>query len=320
MKHACIFCNRRLGENDLLEQFPVGRRLAYDAEHARLWVVCGKCRRWNMAPLDADERGGALDGLERTFRDARWGATSDNIGLARLDSGVELVRIGRAPWPELASWRYGRSLARRHHLNTAGTVFLACVATLAATGLPLLPMMGIIATGTMGQKLVWRVLKLKSGGPAVYRGRPGGAGDAEITVRLDHLEHVELAARGESDWEVRAMHENGAARISGPAAVNVLRHLTPRMNYEGGTRAEIRDAVERIRGAGHPSQVFARVARSASRGARLMKHYSRDEMLAIEIAAHEDAERRAMDGELALLEHEWRRADEIAGIVERELA
>jgi hypothetical protein len=36
--------------------------------------------------------------------------------------------------------------------------------------------------------------------------------------------------------------------------------------------------------------------------------------LALEMAAHEDIERRAMEGELAILEDAWRQAEEIAAI------
>jgi hypothetical protein len=39
--------------------------------------------------------------------------------------------------------------------------------------------------------------------------------------------------------------------------------------------------------------------------------------LALEMAAHEEAERRALEGELALLEDAWREAEEIAGIADR---
>jgi hypothetical protein len=36
--------------------------------------------------------------------------------------------------------------------------------------------------------------------------------------------------------------------------------------------------------------------------------------LALEMAAHEDTERRALEGELAMLEAQWKDAEEIAGI------
>ena len=47
-----MFCNRSLGENRVVEHFPVGRRLAFDAERGRLWVVCRKCERWNLSPME----------------------------------------------------------------------------------------------------------------------------------------------------------------------------------------------------------------------------------------------------------------------------
>lgn len=39
--------------------------------------------------------------------------------------------------------------------------------------------------------------------------------------------------------------------------------------------------------------------------------------LALEMAGHEDTERRALEGELALLEDAWREAEEIAAIADR---
>ena len=39
--------------------------------------------------------------------------------------------------------------------------------------------------------------------------------------------------------------------------------------------------------------------------------------LVLEMAGHEDTERRALEGELALLEDAWREAEEIAAIADR---
>ena len=38
---------------------------------------------------------------------------TDNIGIARLREGLELVRIGPALRPEFAAWRYGDQFGRR---------------------------------------------------------------------------------------------------------------------------------------------------------------------------------------------------------------
>ena len=52
MYATCMFCNGPLGRNDALEHFPVGRRLAFDGEKGRLWVICPSCARWNLTPLE----------------------------------------------------------------------------------------------------------------------------------------------------------------------------------------------------------------------------------------------------------------------------
>src|SRR5262249_59919980 len=43
---------------------------------------------------------------------ARLQMSPDNIGLARFRGGFELVRVGPALLPEIASWRYGTRLTR----------------------------------------------------------------------------------------------------------------------------------------------------------------------------------------------------------------
>jgi uncharacterized protein with PIN domain len=49
---TCLFCHAALGANRELEAFQVGRRLAFDPERGRLWVVCSHCARWNLTPLE----------------------------------------------------------------------------------------------------------------------------------------------------------------------------------------------------------------------------------------------------------------------------
>ena len=40
MFSTCMFCNESLRTNGVVEAFPVGRWLAFDAARGRLWVVC----------------------------------------------------------------------------------------------------------------------------------------------------------------------------------------------------------------------------------------------------------------------------------------
>ena len=98
MFSTCIFCNKPLGQNESLEAFPVGERIAFDAARGRLWVVCRACERWNLSPLD--ERWEAIDQAEKLYRDTRRRVSTDNIGLAKLREGTTLVRIGSCMAPE----------------------------------------------------------------------------------------------------------------------------------------------------------------------------------------------------------------------------
>src|SRR6185312_14607621 len=90
------------------------------AAKGRLWVICRRCERWNLTPLD--ERWEAVEEAERLYRDTRRRVTSEEIGLARLTDGTELVRIGAPLRPEFAGWRYGDQFGRRRnrHLLIAG--------------------------------------------------------------------------------------------------------------------------------------------------------------------------------------------------------
>src|ERR1044071_1734073 len=104
MYSICMFCHTSLGANEVIEHFPVGRKLAFDAAKGRLWVVCTRCTRWNLTPLE--ERWEAIEECERLFRDTRLRVSTDNIGLAKLKEGLELVRIGQPQRGEFAAWRY----------------------------------------------------------------------------------------------------------------------------------------------------------------------------------------------------------------------
>ena len=111
MYQTCMFCNRPLGVNEVVEHFPVGRRLAFDAERGRLWVVCRRCERWNLSPLE--ERWEAVEMCERLFTATRIRVSTENVRLAKHPEGLELVRIGRPLRPEFAAWRYGDQFGRR---------------------------------------------------------------------------------------------------------------------------------------------------------------------------------------------------------------
>lgn len=94
---TCVFCDHDLKG--------AAARRAFDPWLGRLWRVCPSCGRWNVVPLE--ERWETMESLERQARDrGRTLLRSEHLDL--VDLGREhILRVGRAPRPELAGWRYG---------------------------------------------------------------------------------------------------------------------------------------------------------------------------------------------------------------------
>ena len=312
MYSTCIFCHAALEANDAIEHFPVGRRLAFDPERGRLWVVCRKCRQWNLTPTE--ERWEAIEECERFYRDTKLRVSTDQIGLARLPSGVELVRIGRPERPEFAAWRYGDQLGRRRRtaMMRAGIGLGALGALViggAAAGVGIGSFGWIIAQ--MGERVV-------SGSPDRVVARLPVAGVGYVTVKAKHLARLHLMSGGvDGRWQLGVPHRKEIVTLEGDPAIKALARMLPQLNRFGGSRERVRDAVALIEHEADPMRFFAVAARQAS-GQRQSKISGLPEAtrLALEMAAHEDSERRALEGELALLEQAWKEAEDVAAIAD----
>ena len=343
MYSTCLFCNRPLGENEAIEEFPVGRRLAYDAARGRLWVVCRRCERWNLSPLET--RWEAIEACERRYRDTRLRVSTDNIGLARLSEGLELVRIGAPQRPEFAAWRYGDQFGRRRKraiaYTAAGAAGLgAVVAGGAALGVTVgggwYGFIGLY-NNWMNERTVARIRDLD--------GNP-------IRVQTKHLlESRIIPVGGEEGWALELAHVRGWEKgntkerqmeslvLEGDTAVRVAGQLMARVNRRGGKRDTVQAAVKQIEESGDPETYLRDAARVSTRlreaGAAVLeekrrrrrsraKHTRKGSLqalpgemkLAVEMATQEQAEREAMEGELAMLEAAWQAAEEIAGIAD----
>src|SRR3954469_7569708 len=138
----------------MIERFPVGRRIAFDAAKGRLWVVCTHCRRWNLSPIE--ERFEAIEDCERLYRGTSVRVSTDNIGLARMKDGLELVRVGAPLRPEFAAWRYaGQFLGRRQRANvTAGATVLGAAGLSVAVGVAAAPLVAMPAISIVALPLV----------------------------------------------------------------------------------------------------------------------------------------------------------------------
>jgi hypothetical protein len=194
---TCIFCHASLGSNEAVEHVAVGCRLAFDATRGRLWAVCRKCERWNLSPLG--ERWEAIEECERLFGGTRMRVSTDNIVLARVADGVELVRVGSPQRPEMAAWRSGDQFGRRR------IKYLACtgIGVAAVTSLyVLVPVTGIMAGG------VYPLIRLvNSVNAMVLRRRPGAQiplpGLAEpVRIRRSQIGRIKIA-RIAADWVLK---------------------------------------------------------------------------------------------------------------------
>ena len=240
MYSTCLFCNQNLGANEAIEHFPVGRRLAFDEAKGRLWVVCRKCERWNLTPLE--ERWEAIEECERAFRETRMRVSTEHIGLARLKEGLELVRIGEPQRPEMAAWRYGDQFGRRRRKRFA---LVAGAVVVGGTVMVAGPMLGL-AVGAGGLPF-----QLLNAGGSIYRHRklvhiptPDGS---TVPTRLSEIPKVRLLADG-NDVVLHVpivapqggpwwRYERGTRQLelTGMDAIRAAGALLPSLNRGGGS-------------------------------------------------------------------------------------
>jgi hypothetical protein len=314
MYSTCMFCNRSLGENEVLETFPIGRRLAFDAGRGRLWVVCTRCARWNLSPIE--ERWEAVEACERLYRETRTRVSTDNIGLARLREGLELVRIGRPVSDEFAAWRYGDQFGRRRRraiaYGVAGTAVLGAFLVGGAA-------VGVAGSGLMSQ---WgNIINIVVNGRTRVRIRS----DEGKVLKLKgwDLQRTRLLTPAQAgDWQLEVGRKGKERVFSGERALGYAGKVMPGINEAGGSPRVVQEAVERIEAAGGPEPFLLTGLPESDMSRGRMRHkpagmvnkHPRSTKLALEMALHEEQERRAMEGELWLLEIAWKEAEEIAAI------
>ena len=362
MYRHCIHCNGALGTNEAIEALPVGRRIAFDGARGRLWVVCARCARWNLVPFEA--RWEALEQCERAFRGTRLRRSTDNVGLARLRDGTELVRIGAPLRPEFAAWRYAAAFAGRYWRAQAARA----AGVIAVVG-------GSIATGQFG--FIGQATRLLGDNETRVpyatwdRWRHGTMvrdrdGTRHRVNRLDLLRTrllphetddvcamVDLSLPGDG-WGARRTRP---LVVTGDEAMALLRTALPLINRRTGAEETVRAALHLVdrepatqllrrtaeRGhvrrplehllakrrdpiplaarlfseRTHPHDPLRDAAASNDADDHVLLTLSAADRLAVEMALHEDDERRWLDGELHELERHWREAEEIAAIADR---
>jgi hypothetical protein len=352
---TCLTCHRHLGVNQEIPTFPVGERLAFDAERGRLWVVCTHCGGWNLSPLE--DRWEAIEACERLFRATRLRYSTANIGIAQLPSGLQLVRIGKALQPEIAAWRYGRHF---HWPRRAGVALVSAPGRAAQ-----LVGQAVAAVGRFVPGLRFRYdpstwLRIHRQRDRIIDAVPLEGGSRAL-IRYRHLEDAELIRPSRSEsWRLTVKHEQGVLVLSGAAGLRTAGKMLTALNGSSVSADQVQAAVRRLDDAGHWDDYFARMAALALRTSwgrfpdaprnvpvlppgssqteqlalyltnrsfwgrgvigseprTLLPRLPIVDRLALEMAANEDTERRALEGELVELLAAWREAEEIAAIAD----
>lgn len=323
MFSTCLHCTKSLGTNEAIETLPIGRRVAFDAAQGRLWVVCRHCAKWNLVPFDT--RLESIDACERLYRDTRTRYATDNIGLARVKEGLELVRIGEPLRPEFASWRYGDSFGKRRRRNLlvggaaiAGVGAVFAGASALGIGTAFAPhLINLVNLRTLGNRPVVRV--------------PGDDG-LPIELAETMIPEVRVIKDPDTGWALRTkVLQPARARrkwfrsataveevIRGAEAERLLASTLARRNRYDGTPRQLREAVELVESRGELSRLViggGMPTREGS-GARKLLNLPARWRLAVEMALHEEREREALAGELKLLEWEWREAERLAKVAD----
>ena len=307
MYKSCIYCHGTFQKNETIEHLPIGRRIAYDLERGRLWAVCHRCAGWNLVPFS--DRWEALEECERAFEATNLIAAGEEITLARVPEGLDLIRVGAPVREEFAIWRYGSQLGRRRlqrlARNTAVTV-VAAAGVSTALAVPIVGAAGLFFGG------LWMRVALDE-----YEATPEAIAFVRDEKRKLHaVRRRDLSAlrigrqtAGKSDWTLSFGTDFA---VTGPQALTTLGRPMPLINRTGGTSRHQKAAVQLLNAHGSGEQLLADPRTHQSSVGKLR----RPVRLALEMAAQEEAENAAMAGDLYFLEQAWREAESLAAIAD----
>jgi hypothetical protein len=311
MYTTCAFCNATFDGDGGPSGLGVGRRMAFDEWRGRLWVVCPKCARWNLTPLD--DRLERVEALARAARDGRLLASTDQVALLRWER-YDLVRVGKPPRVELAGWRYGERLAARRRDRAKVVVPL----TLAAVGL------GIAANVAVGGSFGFLIWNFRDVADSIYVGMVGRRPvllseppvcehcGAPLALKAKHVQHARVIPDARHDLGVllscpRCRRE--ASLLTGPDALAALRQGLGYLNVRRSSRRRAETAAGVVDRIGGPDQLIRDVVRRELTLRSLLP----ERQLALEMAVDERAE-------IGELERQWREAEEIARIADGTLS
>ena len=284
-----------------------------------------------------------IEACEKLYRDTTKRVATEQIGLARVREGLDLVRIGKPIFPEYAGWRYGSRFLHRHSrtMLASGIGATAVLAGVAAVTSPV----AVIVGGGAATWLAWQAVRA-----ATRRATDNQTlGTVQLLDGRVEILHVHRARRArlvpgpEGSWtlalpefpgkmiravvqdgpteeerldQIGSRHTNHVFDLVSPLLVGeTLRRIMPTINATGGDAPMVSDAVRlHEQWGGRITESVAALLAYQGRSVVLAEepHLS----LALEMSVYEDQERRWLESELWLLEQAWKDAEEIAGIAD----
>lgn len=327
MRSQCVlnvlFCLANLGVNRTLEQFPVGRRVAFDSIKGRLWAVCPNCGRWNLAPLD--ERWETLVECERLFKRANVAHSWGDISLGRLSNRLELIRVGKALPNELPAWRYpavgGRNerlrkywnkVNRRRRLISYGKIASASAGgtalALGAAFITPAAWAAILPTVGLGLLSIRRKARRTVAHVQSADGQP-------LALTVTDIRSALLSSKG-SQLAMQLPRLN--VTLIGRECVWALALWIPRLSRIGSERFLLGAAAYYIEHFGGPDGALERIAQTELGEEEWCLGKLPDLVrLVLEMAATGDVEGAATIEELERLKRAWREAEEIAAVADK---
>ena len=356
MYRTCLFCHMDLGENEEVPGCLVGRRLAFDPAKGRLWVVCTHCGRWNLTPLEerleAIETCERLyrDSWQRySVENIGLAKTRSRLELVRIGPAlfpeIAAWRYGArlTRWSRDTNTQRGvlaqsaRYLARQ----VAGVIARAS----AIVGLSDATVLSVATFRRAGSVLArsedehnrriviryehlaraelirpargepWRIRVAHDEGVSLLAQQPGILAASKMLAALNFAAASALEVR----WALSKLGDTSDPagfwpRIGGLAMRTEWgRH--PEAIPEQAPKIEAQTEGERL-ALELATRSFWGHGGLGSQSETPLYRLPAEDRLALEMAANEDVERRALAGELGELKEAWKEAEEIAAIAD----
>jgi hypothetical protein len=337
---TCLRCDAAFPRNTELAHLPVGRRIAFDTETGRLWVICPRCEQWNLAPLES--RWEAIAEADLVAAQAEAQAAGTAIGLARTQGGLELLRVGGLPASDIANWRYGQRLERRRRWFRAVLAFVAVAGGM--TGVYVASLTGAAVAGLNAALLVGGMLYYYwQRPPRLWFSAPDAEGRRR-RVAVWNRDYIRLERDSVDGQPVLVLPTlRGDVTLRETAAARALVALLPQLRVAESSREDLARAVRRVEaaeqsasrpsGAGTPPRKRRRKAKRAPSVAvapplRPWQHVilhrvpvaittlSREHHLALEMAVNEELEQRQLAAGAEASVETWRSEEEIGAIAD----